>query len=143
MKDSLGFNLKLKGKYVCDRCGKTCEDSRNNHKILDREHIIPIYTDSNFSRLDLCEKCQEEFAAWWNKKRKQRIKGFKLYDKVRYEDFIATTPKDELVKGRAAHIFRCYLGVGNINKLEDLEPEVITAVYERAEREIEWELNPN
>ena len=142
MKDRLDFDLKLKGKYVCDRCGKTCEDSRNNHKILDREHIMPIYVDNNYSRLDLCEKCQEEFAAWWNKKRKQRIKSFKLYDKVRYEDWIATTPKDELVKHRAARIFHC-LGVGNITKLEDLEPEVIAAVYKRAEQEIERELNPN
>lgn len=143
MRDRLDYNLKLKNKYVCDRCGKTCDSHRNDHKILDREHIIPIYTDSNFSRLDLCEKCQEEFATWWNKKRKQRIEGFKLYDEVRYEDWIATTPKDKLVKYRAARIFRDYLGVGIITKMEDLEPEVITAVYKRAEQEIEWELNPN
>ncbi len=137
MRDRLNYNLRLKDKYVCDRCGKTCVSTRNNHKILDENHVIALYTDNLFSHLELCDKCQEEFALFWNKKRKQRIKGFSQYDAVTQQDWEATTPRDIIVKARAEKILNFQFGFGEYGprRREEAPKEIVEYAYELAENQ--------
>lgn len=64
----------IKETMFCDRCGKECEDKRNNRGY----HIFRkwILADSlNDQYLDLCQKCYDGLYDWMKSGRKEAEDG--------------------------------------------------------------------
>ena len=56
--------------YHCDRCGKKCEDIRNNRGFhIHRRYLFVNSRDD--SCYDLCQSCYDDFLKWWKTGKKE------------------------------------------------------------------------
>lgn len=52
----------------CDRCGRFYESSSKSRVVYE---YYPNSTSHTKNGGDMCPKCAEKFAKWWNKKREE------------------------------------------------------------------------
>lgn len=59
----------IKEIMYCDRCGKTCESTRNSHCLLlmKHRHFIERFVNGTPQKLDLCQNCYDSLEEWIEK----------------------------------------------------------------------------